>query len=171
MPQYIEKNPITYHLQCGQWNLDYDEISKSCSTTNEMIKPFNCNWIIPIISRYPCFRKHCSWLNSGTYFHWVLVNEECGASHHPALCHPLECQGDANWSSRPLAAQCAMFPFVNTLELQIRSRSAIFLTLIWVDLSFSHLDLSCWNVVRGCVVPANGVDQARVIYIAVELDL
>lgn len=35
----------------------------------------------------------------------------------------------------------------------------------------SHLDLSCGHVVRGGVVPANGVDQARVVYIAVKLDL
>ena len=35
----------------------------------------------------------------------------------------------------------------------------------------SHLDLSCGNVVRGGVVPANGVDQARVVYVAVKLDL
>ena len=61
LPQYFEKNPITYHFQCGQYNLDYHEISKSCSTT-KMIKPFNnCNWINP---NWECSNRSDSW----TYF-------------------------------------------------------------------------------------------------------
>ena len=123
LPQYFEKNPITYHFQCGQYNLDYHEISKSCSTT-KMIKPFNnCNWINP---NWECSNRSDSW----TYFLRVRVNEECAASHLSALSvippnvRLMPTDQPAPWHRN------AMFPcFINTLQ---SCKSAIFLTLIWV---------------------------------------
>ena len=93
---------------------------------------------------------------------WGMPTDQPAPWHHTTMmspsqtlpsCKSVHCTMDSHLKARDVAG-----------DVRLGLHSALHCPL-------SHLDLSCGHVVGGGVVPANGVDQARVVYIAVKLDL